>query len=234
MGGRKQDARHDVRVHSPAPPVHPDDGKQLRMSSAAFVHIVDDDQAVRESLGDLLQSMDYRVALYASASDFLKVELPDVPACLVLDVRLPGTSGLELQAYLAGINVGLPVILMTGYGDIPMSVRAMKLGAVDFLTKPIRNQDLLDAVAVAIRKDGDRRLETAHIAQLKDKYALLTARERQVMALVASGLMNKQVAQELSISEVTVKMHRGSLMRKLGAKSLATLARIAEALDIER
>jgi FixJ family two-component response regulator len=204
------------------------------MSSAAFVHIVDDDQAVRESLGDLLQSMDYRVALYASASDFLKVELPDMPACLVLDVRLPGTSGLELQAYLAGINVGLPVILMTGYGDIPMSVRAMKLGAVDFLTKPIRNQDLLDAVAVAIRKDGDRRLETAHIAQLKDKYALLTARERQVMALVASGLMNKQVAQELSISEVTVKMHRGSLMRKLGAKSLATLARMAETLDIER
>jgi FixJ family two-component response regulator len=204
------------------------------MSSAAFVHIVDDDQAVRESLGDLLQSMDYRVALYASASDFLKVELPDVPACLVLDVRLPGTSGLELQAYLAGINVGLPVILMTGYGDIPMSVRAMKLGAVDFLTKPIRNQDLLDAVAIAIRKDGDRRLETAHIAQLKDKYALLTARERQVMALVASGLMNKQVAQELSISEVTVKMHRGSLMRKLEAKSLATLARIAEALDIDR
>jgi FixJ family two-component response regulator len=204
------------------------------MSSAAFVHIVDDDQAVRESLGDLLQSMDYRVALYASASDFLKVELPDMPACLVLDVRLPGTSGLELQAYLAGINVGLPVILMTGYGDIPMSVLAMKLGAVDFLTKPIRNQDLLDAVAVAIRKDGDRRLETAHIAQLKDKYALLTARERQVMALVASGLMNKQVAQELSISEVTVKMHRGSLMRKLGAKSLATLARMAETLDIER
>jgi FixJ family two-component response regulator len=204
------------------------------MSSAAFVHIVDDDQAVRESLGDLLQSMDYRVALYASASDFLKVELPDVPACLVLDVRLPGTSGLELQAYLAGIHVGLPVILMTGYGDIPMSVRAMKLGAVDFLTKPIRNQDLLDAVAVAIRKDGDRRLETAHIAQLKEKYALLTARERQVMALVASGLMNKQVAQELSISEVTVKMHRGSLMRKLEAKSVATLARIAEALDIER
>jgi FixJ family two-component response regulator len=204
------------------------------MSSAAFVHIVDDDQAVRESLGDLLQSMDYRVALYASASDFLKVELPDVPACLVLDVRLPGTSGLELQAYLAGINVGLPVILMTGYGDIPMSVRAMKLGAVDFLTKPIRNQDLLDAVAVAIRKDGDRRLETAHIAQLKEKYALLTARERQVMALVASGLMNKQVAQELSISEVTVKMHRGSLMRKLEAKSVATLARMAEALDIER
>src|SRR5580704_4046817 len=160
MGGRKHDAWHDVRFRSPASPIGSDGGKQLRMSF--FVHIVDDDKAVRESLGDLLQSMDYQVALYASASDFLKVELPDAPACLVLDVRLPGTSGLELQAYLASINVGLPIILMTGYGDIPMSVRAMKLGAVDFLTKPIRNQDLLDAVAVAIRKDGDRRLETAH------------------------------------------------------------------------
>jgi FixJ family two-component response regulator len=199
-----------------------------------FVHIVDDDKAVRESLGDLLQSMDYQVALYASASDFLKVELPDAPACLVLDVRLPGTSGLELQAYLAGINVGLPVILMTGFGDIPMTVRAMKLGAVDFLTKPIRNQDLLDAVAVAIRKDQDRRQEIAQIAQLREKYGLLTARERQVMAFVASGLMNKQVAQELSISEVTVKMHRGSVMRKLGAKSVAMLARMAGALDIDR
>jgi FixJ family two-component response regulator len=198
-----------------------------------FVHIVDDDRAVRESLGDLLQSMDYQVALYASASDFLKVELPDAPACLVLDVRLPGTSGLELQAYLASINVGLPVILMTGFGDIPMTVRAMKLGAVDFLTKPIRDQDLLDAVAVAIRKDQDRRRDIAQITQLQEKYRLLTTRERQVMAFVASGLMNKQVAQELSISEVTVKMHRGSVMRKLGAKSVAMLARMAGALDIE-
>jgi FixJ family two-component response regulator len=198
-----------------------------------FVHIVDDDKAVRESLGDLLQSMDYQVALYASASDFLKVELSDVPACLVLDVRLPGSSGLELQAYLASINVGLPVILMTGFGDIPMTVRAMKLGAVDFLTKPIRDQDLLDAVAVAIRKDQDRRRDIAQITQLQEKYRLLTTRERQVMAFVASGLMNKQVAQELSISEVTVKMHRGSVMRKLGAKSVAMLARMAEALDIE-
>jgi FixJ family two-component response regulator len=204
------------------------------MSSMAFVHIVDDDSAVREALGDLLRSMDYQVALYASASDFLKVELPDAPACLVLDVRLPGTSGLELQAYLAGINAGLPVILMTGFGDIPMSVRAMKLGAVDFLTKPIRNQDLLDAVAVAIRKDRDRRQEIAQIAELREKYGLLTARERQVMAFVASGLMNKQVAEKLSISEVTVKMHRGSVMRKLGAKSVATLARMAEALSIEK
>jgi FixJ family two-component response regulator len=234
MGGRKQDARRDVCLRSPAPPADPAAGKQLRMSSMAFVHIVDDDRAVREALGDLLKSMDYQVALYASASDFLKVELPDAPACLVLDVRLPGTSGLELQAYLAGINAGLPVILMTGFGDIPMSVRAMKLGAVDFLTKPIRNQDLLDAVAVAIRKHRDRRQEIAQIAQLREKFGLLTARERQVMAFVAAGLMNKQVAEKLSISEVTVKMHRGSVMRKLGAKSVATLARMAEALSIEK
>jgi FixJ family two-component response regulator len=198
-----------------------------------FVHIVDDDRAVREALGDLLQSMDYVVALYASAADFLKVQLPDAPACLVLDVRLPGTSGLELQAYLAGINVGVPVILMTGFGDVPMTVRAMKLGAVDFLTKPIRNQDLLDAVGVAIRKDQDRRQEIARRSHLREKYSLLTARERQVMAFVASGLMNKQVAHELSISEVTVKMHRGSVMRKLGAKSVAMLARMAGALDID-
>jgi FixJ family two-component response regulator len=201
------------------------------MSSSSFVHIVDDDKAVRESLGDLLQSMDYQVALYGSAVDFLTVELPDAPACLVLDVRLPGTSGLELQEYLAGINFGLPVILMTAFGDIPMTVRGMKLGAVDFLTKPIRDQDLLDAVAVAIRMDQDRRREIAQIALLREKYALLTARERQVMALVVSGLLNKQIANELSISEVTVKMHRGSVMRKLEAKSVAMLTRMAEALD---
>lgn len=203
------------------------------MSSSFFVHIVDDDKEVRESLGDLLRSMGYEVALYGSASEFLKVELLDAPGCLVLDVRLPGTSGLELQEYLARINIRVPVILMTGHGDIPMSVRGMKAGAVDFLTKPIRHQDLIDAVATAIRIDQDRRREGAQIAQLQERYELLTSRERQVMALVASGLMNKQVANELSISEVTVKMHRGNVMRKLRAKSVATLARIAEALDIQ-
>jgi FixJ family two-component response regulator len=204
------------------------------MPSPVFVHIVDDDKAVRESLGDLLRSMDYQVTLYGSASEFLNGELPDAPACLVLDVRLPGTSGLEFQEYLTRINNQMPVILMTGFGDIPMSVKGMKAGAVDFLTKPIRDQDLLDAVATAIRMDQDRRREIAQIAQLRERYALLTHRERQVMALVASGLMNKQVASELSISEVTVKMHRGKVMRKLGAKSVATLARIAEALDIQK
>ena len=203
------------------------------MPSSGIVHIVDDDRAVRESLGDLLESLNYGVALYGSASDFLKVELPDTPACLVLDVRLPGTSGLELQEYLTKINVGIPVILMTAFGDIPMSVRGMKLGAVDFLTKPIRDQDLLDAVTAAIRKDIDRRGNSAHTAQLQEKFALLTARERQVMTLVTSGLMNKQVANELSISEATVKMHRGSVMRKLGAKTAAMLVRMAEALQLQ-
>lgn len=203
------------------------------MPASGVVHIVDDDQAVRESLGDLLESLNYRVALYGSASDFLKVDLEETPACLVLDVRLPGTSGLELQEYLTRINVGIPVILMTAFGDIPMSVRGMKLGAVDFLTKPIRDQDLLDAVTAAIRKDTDRRDDIAHLAQLQEKFALLTARERQVMTLVSSGLMNKQVANELSISEATVKMHRGSVMRKLGAKTAATLVRMAEALQLQ-
>lgn len=172
--------------------------------------------------------------LHGSASEFLDVELPDAPACLVLDVRMPGTSGLELQEYLTRINIPLPVILMTGFGDIPMSVKGMKAGAVDFLTKPIRHQDLIDAVATALRMDQDRRHDLAQITRLRERYALLTPRERQVMVLVASGSMNKQVASELSISEVTVKMHRGSVMRKMGAKSVATLARMAEALNIER
>jgi FixJ family two-component response regulator len=155
------------------------------------------------------------------------------PHVWVLDVRMPGTSGLELQEYLTRVNIRLPVILVTGFGDVPMSVKAMKAGAVDFLTKPIRDQDLLDAVGAAIRLDQGRRREVAQVAQLRERYARLTPRERQVIALVASGLLNKQVANELSIGEVTVKMHRGSAMRKLGAKSVATLARIAEVLDIQ-
>jgi FixJ family two-component response regulator len=224
MGGEKHDTPRDVQFRSPT---------SLRMSSPVFVHIVDDDKSVRESLGDLLRSMDYQVTLYASAVEFLNVELPDAPACLVLDVRLPGTSGLELQEYLKRIDIGLPVILISGFGDIPMSVKGMKAGAVDFLTKPIRDQELLDAVAAAIRMDQGRRQEVAQTAELRERYALLTRRERQVTALVASGLMNKQVAHELSISEITVKMYRSSAMRKLGVKSVATLARIAQVLDIQ-
>jgi FixJ family two-component response regulator len=178
--------------------------------------------------------MDYQVLLYGSATEFLNAAFPDAPACLVLDVRMPGTGGLELQEHLARIDISVPVILMTGFGDIPMSVRGMKAGAVDFLTKPIRHQDLIDAVATAVRIDQDRRRNRAQIARLQEQYARLTPREKQVMVLVASGLMNKQVADELAISEVTVKMHRGSVMRKMGARTVATLARMAEALNIER
>jgi FixJ family two-component response regulator len=165
---------------------------------------------------------------------YLHVNLPDAPACLVLDVRLPGTSGLELQEHLASKNISLPVTLITDFVDVPMSVKGMKLGAVDFLTKPIRDQDLPEAVAVAIRMNRARREHFTQITQLQEKYALLTARERQVMALIASGLMNKVVASKLSISEVTVKMHRGSVMRKTGANSVAMLARMAEVLGIEQ
>jgi FixJ family two-component response regulator len=203
------------------------------MSSSVYVHIVDDDNAVRESLADLLRSMGYEAMLYGSTAEFLKIELPDGPACLILDVRLPGTSGLELQEYLRRIDIRLPVILMTGFGDIPMSVRGMKAGAVDFLTKPIRDQDLLDAVTAAIQMDKNQRQEAAQIGQLRERYSSLTSRERQVVTLVASGLMNKQVANELSISEVTVKMHRGRAMRKLSAKSVAMLARMVDVLNIQ-
>jgi FixJ family two-component response regulator len=207
-------------------------GVKANMSSLGIVHIVDDDELVRESLGDLLRSLNYQVALYRSAAEFLDNKLSEAPACLVVDVRLPGTSGLELQDYLARADIKLPVILMTGFGDIPMSVKGMKAGAVDFLTKPIRDQDVIDAVAAAIRRDQDQRRQMTEIGALRKRYLLLTPRERQVVALVAAGLMNKQVANELSISEATVKMHRGSAMRKLGAKSVARLARIAEILRI--
>jgi FixJ family two-component response regulator len=178
--------------------------------------------------------MGYKVSLYKAASEFLEADLPDTPACLVLDVRLPDINGLQLQEYLAGHDIHLPVILMTGYGDIPMSVKGMKAGAIDFLTKPLRDQDLLDAVAAAIRLDQGRRQEAAKLAHLQHRFQSLSPREQQVMRLVASGLMNKQIASELSISEVTVKMHRGSVMKKVGTRSVAELARIAEALGIQR
>ncbi len=203
------------------------------MTSSGVVHVIDDDIQVREALCDLLESVDYNAVSYKSASDFLENMLPDEPACIVLDVRLPGTSGLELQEYLKTINVGIPVILMTAFGDIHMSVRGMKSGAVDFLTKPIRDQELLDAVTVAVKKDRARREGASQLAKLQEKYELLTGREREVMLFVASGLMNKQIASELSISEVTVKMHRGNVMRKLEAKTAAMLARIAQQLNLE-
>jgi FixJ family two-component response regulator len=234
MDGEKHGSWRDIRFRRPtSPPSRPFES-QLRWSSSHFVHIVDDDRSVRESLADLLRSMDYQVVLHCSASDFLSVCLSDAPTCLVLDVRLPGRSGLELQEELARLNISIPIILMTAFGDIATAVKGMKAGAIDFLIKPIRHQELLDAVAAAIQVDEGRRQEIAQIGKLREQYALLTPRERQVMALVASGLMNKQVANELSIREVTVKMHRSSAMRKLGTKSVARLARIAELLKILR
>lgn len=226
MVRKYRDATIDTEKNKSDRTSNPDD-------AVHFVHIVDDDQAVRSSLGDLLESMKYSVRLYSSASEFLSAALPDGPGCLVLDVRLPDTSGLELQEYLRKAELPMPIILMTGFGDIPMSVKSMKLGAVDFLTKPIRHQDLLDAISAAIKLDKERRRGVLRLANLREKYELLTTREKQVLALVASGLMNKQIANKLAIQEITVKIHRSSMMRKLETKSVATLAKIAADLNVD-
>ena len=200
------------------------------MAEAAVVHIVDDDESLREVLASLLRSVGLQTRTYASVSGFLNTKLADAPGCLVLDVRMPGSSGLDLQGQLVGLGIHLPVILMTGYGDIPMTVRGMKAGAVDFLTKPFRDQDMLDAVATAISRDEARRAANTADVALRQRFATLSPRERQVMQLVATGLMNKQVAGDLGLSEITVKIHRGAAMRKMGARTLADLVRMAEAL----
>jgi FixJ family two-component response regulator len=187
---------------------------------------------MRRALSNLFQSVGLEVKLFGSASEMLKSKLPDVASCLVLDVRLPGLSGLDFQTELANANIHTPIIFMTGHGDIPMSVRAMKGGAVDFLTKPFRDQDMLDAVMTAIERDRKRRQDDKIVANLRALLETLTAREREVLALVSSGLMNKQIAAELGLAEITVKIHRGHIMKKMGAKSLADLVRMAERLGI--
>lgn len=199
---------------------------------AAVVHIIDDDASLREALDSLFRSTGLTTRLYDSTSAFMDAEIPDEAACIVLDVRLPGMSGLDFQEKLAELGVQLPVILMTGHGDIPMSVRAMKAGAVDFLPKPFRDQEMLDAVTTALEKDRGRRVEGGKAEAIKSAYATLSPRERQVMALVTAGKMNKQVAGDLNLSEITVKIHRGSAMRKMGAKTLADFVRMAEALNL--
>lgn len=198
------------------------------------VLVVEDDESVRRALGNLFQSVGLEVQLFGSASDMLQSKIPATASCLVLDVRLPGLSGLDFQTELAKANIHIPIIFMSGHGDIPMTVRAMKGGAVDFLTKPFRDQDMLDAVGAAIERDRKRRETEKIVSDLQARFETLTPREREIFPLVSSGLMNKQIAAELGLAEITVKIHRGHIKRKMGARSLAELLRQAEALGICR
>ena len=209
----------------PSPPAVPS-------TEEAIVFVVDDDQGVREATRSLLASMGLRVETFKTAQEFLNSRRPDGPGCLVLDVRLPGLSGLDLQRELARTGEPIPIVFITGHADVPMSVQAMKAGAVEFLTKPFRDQQLLDAIQQAVDRDRRERRHRAELAELRRRYESLTLRERQVMARVVAGLLNKQVAAELGASEITVKVHRAQAMRKMRAGSLADLVRIAERLEL--
>jgi FixJ family two-component response regulator len=199
-----------------------------------LVIVVDDDASLRNALNNLFRSVGLRVDVFGSAAELLQSKLPDVASCLVLDIRLPGTSGLDFQVELAKADIHIPIIFMTGHGDIPMSVRAMKAGAVDFLTKPFRDQDMLDAVLAAIERDRKRRAGEKAASEMRALFDGLSPREREVMTLVTAGLMNKQVAAETGLAEITVKIHRGNVMKKMGARSLADLVKMAELLGVRR
>jgi FixJ family two-component response regulator len=210
----------------------PNQAQPPAQSSNATVIIVDDDAGIRASLDSLFRSVGLETRLFGSPAELLGSSLPDGPGCIVLDVRLPGVSGLDLQGQLVRHGISYPIIFMTGHGDIPMSVRAMKAGAVDFLSKPFRDQDMLDAVTAALERDAQHRAEAATKDDIRAQYETLTAREREVMGHVTAGLMNKQVAGIIGLSEITVKIHRGHVMKKMDARSLADLVRKAEALGI--
>ncbi len=197
-----------------------------------IVFVVDDDAPVREALGSLIRSVGLQVYLFGSAHEFLQSNRPQAPSCLILDVRLPGKSGIDFQTELANKNIRIPIIFITAHGDIPMSVRAMKAGAVEFLTKPFRDQDLLDAIQLALERDRAARRQQAEIASLQERFESLTQREREVLHFVVSGLLNKQIAAEIGTSIAAVKVHRSQVIRKMGANSLADLVRMAQKLGI--
>jgi FixJ family two-component response regulator len=202
------------------------------MEQESAVYIVDDDSAVRIAVDRLIRSVGLKVRSFVSADEFLRATLPPIPGCLILDVRMPGASGIDLQNELAKRDIQLPVIFITGHGDIPMAVQAMKAGAVDFLTKPFRDQNLLDAIQRAIVRDRNRRKELEDLLELRQRFRLLTRREREVMQLVVAGMLNKQIAAELGTSETTVKIHRGQVMHKMQAESVPALVRMTAKLGL--
>jgi FixJ family two-component response regulator len=199
-----------------------------------MVFVVDDDPSMRKAITNLIESVGLQTQAFAAATEFLALKLPDAPCCLILDIRLPGLSGLDFQAKLADANIAIPIIFITAHGDIPMSVRAMKAGAVEFLPKPFRDQDLLDAVQAALDRDQARHEGEKMKSELRAKFETLTPREQEVMACATGGLMNKQIAAEIGITENTVKVHRGNVTKKMGAKSLAELVRMADLLGVRR
>jgi FixJ family two-component response regulator len=203
------------------------------LNEKAIVHVIDDDESLRDALDQLLPTVGLETRTYESVRQFLDARAQDGPGCIVLDVRLPGISGLDFQSQLTKLGIHLPVVLMTGHGDVSMSVRAMKAGAVDFLPKPFRDQDMIDAVSTAIERDRQRRAADGDVASLRDRFDTLSPREREVMILVTAGKMNKEVAFELGLSEVTVEIYRGAVMRKMGTRTLADLVRMADALKLD-